>query len=255
MGGCSMSSNYRELPPPPALRDAVEAVWLRQPALQDGRSIAILPDGCMDLIYRYKVREDGGLGGGQLLVSGPDRSAQQITLQRDIGFFGLRLRPGRARQLLDVDARPLVNAGTVVAAIFPQLARLEQRLADCRSAADLVRRLEHEVGLLAGRTTNAAPPRRVLAALARLRQSPIRVDALAGELGLTPRSLHREIVAWTGLGPKRLARIFRLQTSLCRLRAGRNSLALLAMEAGYADQAHMTREFRALAAATPRSLA
>jgi len=248
-----MSGSYRELPPSPALRDAVEAVWLRQPALRAGRSIAILPDGCMDLIYRYKVREDGSLGGGQLLVSGPDRSARHMTLQRDVGFVGLRLRPGRARQLPDIDAPPLVDTGTVAAAMSPGLGRLEQRLADCRSAAELLRQLEHELGLLAAGTASAAPPRRVLTALARLRQPPIRVDALAGELGLTPRSLHREIVAWTGFGPKRLARIFRFQALLSRLRAGRTPLAVLASEAGYADQAHMTREFRALAAATPRS--
>ena len=83
----------------------------------------------------------------------------------------------------------------------------------------------------------------------------MRIDTLAGELGLTPRSFHREIVAWTGLAPKRLARIFRLQATLSRLRADRTPLATLATEAGYADQAHMTREFRALAAATPRALA
>jgi AraC-like DNA-binding protein len=219
---------------------------------QAGRSIAILPDGCMDLIYRYKTRKDGHLGGGQLLDSGPDRSARHVALQHDIGFVGLRLRSGRARQLLNVDAPRLVDAGTVAAAITPQLAKLEQRLADCRSAADPLRQLEHEVGLLARRTTSAAPPRRVLAVLARPRQTSMRIDTLAGELGLTPRSVHREIVAWTGLAPKRLARIFRLQATLSRLRADRIPLAT---EAGYADQAHMTREFRALAAATPSALA
>ena len=68
---------------------------------------------------------------GQLLDSGPDRSARHVALQHDIGFVGLRLRSGRARQLLNVDAPRLVDAGTVAAAITPQLAKLEQRLADC----------------------------------------------------------------------------------------------------------------------------
>ena len=148
-----------------------------------------------------------------------------------------------------IDASPLVDVGTVAGAITPRLEALERRLLDCGSPAALQRRLENE--LLLGAATRRAPPSRVRAAVGRLGQPSVRVDTVADELGLTPRSLHREIVAWTGLGPKQLMRILRLQATLARLRARSEPLAVLAMEAGYADQAHMTREFRALAGATP----
>ena len=81
--------------------------------------------------------------------------------------------------------------------------------------------------------------------------------AVARAVGVTTRTLHREMLAWTGLPPKLLARIFRLQAALGRLRRHRHDgpLAILAAEAGYADQAHMAREFRDLAGAPPSAFA
>jgi AraC-like DNA-binding protein len=65
------------------------------------------------------------------------------------------------------------------------------------------------------------------------------------------------VVAAVGYGPKRLARILRLQRALGAATAphpeGR-SLARVAAEAGYADQAHFSNECLALAGAPPRDL-
>jgi len=63
------------------------------------------------------------------------------------------------------------------------------------------------------------------------------------------------MLRWSGLAPKPLARILRLQRTLAALRAGRLPLALIAAHMGYADQAHMNREMKVLAGATPAELA
>ncbi|HEX6011896.1 MAG TPA: helix-turn-helix domain-containing protein, partial [Geminicoccaceae bacterium] len=129
------------------------------------------------------------------------------------------------------------------------MARLEQRLAAADTPAARAERLETEVAALARQTDGPYPSRRVREALARLRglAPGERVSAVARALGVTTRSLHREIAAWTGLPPKLLARIFRLQAALARVKRESGPLALLAAETGYADQAHMARDFRALA--------
>ena len=57
---------------------------------------------------------------------------------------------------------------------------------------------------------------------------------------------HREI----GLSPKRTLRVLRLHSALHARRYGR-SWAQVAYAAGYADQAHLTRELRALLGETP----
>jgi AraC-like DNA-binding protein len=54
------------------------------------------------------------------------------------------------------------------------------------------------------------------------------------------------------MSPKRYARLMRFRSLLASLRhAPADALGLLALEAGYSDQAHMTREFRAFAGVTP----
>ena len=79
---------------------------------------------------------------------------------------------------------------------------------------------------------------------------------LAGQLALSERTLRRRFDAAFGYGPKTLDRILRFQRFLKRLRGTCNgSMAGLAMEAGYADQAHLGRESRRLAVTTPQRIA
>lgn len=71
---------------------------------------------------------------------------------------------------------------------------------------------------------------------------------MADELGVSERQLHRRTAAAVGYGPKTLARVMRAR----RLAwvPGR-SLAGLAHAAGYASQAHMGDDIRALTGMTP----
>jgi transcriptional regulator GlxA family with amidase domain len=77
------------------------------------------------------------------------------------------------------------------------------------------------------------------------------VDALAEELGLSERQLRRRCMAGVGYGPKTLQRVLRLRRFL---RAGADELAKAAFDAGFADQAHLTRECRRLTGLPPSAL-
>jgi AraC-like DNA-binding protein len=78
------------------------------------------------------------------------------------------------------------------------------------------------------------------------RTGPGTVRGMADELGLSERQLHRRCLATFGYGPKTVQRVLRFQAALQDARAGRR-LADVAADAGYADQAHMSREVRELA--------
>jgi transcriptional regulator GlxA family with amidase domain len=98
----------------------------------------------------------------------------------------------------------------------------------------------------------------VLAAAGALGRPRSRVRMVGERLGLSDRQLLRRFQASVGYGPKTLDRVLRLQRFLARadaLGSGDESLARVAVELGYADQAHLTRECVALAGATPRSFA
>ncbi len=93
------------------------------------------------------------------------------------------------------------------------------------------------------------------AAVAELTHGRRRVADLADALGIGERQLLRRFDRAVGYGPKTLDRVLRLQRLLRALDAGRgDDLAWLALDLGYADQAHMTREAVRLAGRTPGEL-
>ena len=78
-----------------------------------------------------------------------------------------------------------------------------------------------------------------------------RIEDLARTVQLSPRQLRTLMIAETGLSPKQLCRQFRFDGVVARLADGDRTLAQIAAENGYADQAHLTREFRQMAGCTP----
>lgn len=78
-----------------------------------------------------------------------------------------------------------------------------------------------------------------------------RVDDLAHQVMLSPRQLRALMVAEIGLSPKQLGRQFRFDTVIARLSDGTSSLAEIAVACGYADQAHLARDFRQMAGCSP----
>ena len=77
-----------------------------------------------------------------------------------------------------------------------------------------------------------------------------RVRDVAADVGWSTRHLMQEFSAATGLAPKTVARIMRFERSTALVAKG-DGLSLVASRCGFADQAHMTREWQRLAGTTP----
>ncbi len=79
------------------------------------------------------------------------------------------------------------------------------------------------------------------------------VQELAKEVGWSRRHLSEQFRAEFGLAPKVAARVLRFERAVAGLKQRPTKrLADLAAELGYADQAHLTREWHALAGCSPR---
>jgi AraC-like DNA-binding protein len=80
--------------------------------------------------------------------------------------------------------------------------------------------------------------------------------ALARATHLSERQLHRRCTAAFGYGPEFLLRIHRIQRflQLARNESRSPRLADLAIDTGYADQPHLTREVRSIMGTTPAQL-
>jgi len=243
-----MTNGYRQFRPNEAFRSLVDAYWINQrdSCVPVDR---VLPDGCIDLVFR------SGADGGRLFSSALIERPVFFDGAAKDWYVGVRFRPAMARALLDIDPAECRDRDIPAREIDSGFGVLERALQDCASPENALAVLKRAVDARLARCERAAAPTRVREAIALLRRGDVRVHAVARVLGITERNLHRNLTRWSGLAPKPLARILRMQRTLTALRAGGLPLALIAAHMGYADQAHMTHEMKALAGATPAELA
>lgn len=83
-------------------------------------------------------------------------------------------------------------------------------------------------------------------------QTPVAV--LAGEVGWSRKHLTHRFKEQVGLSPKVMARVLRFQRAVELMSRGVPNWVDIAVTCGYYDQAHLNREFRALAGCTPTEL-
>lgn len=190
--------------------------------------------------------------GSRLVIAGPDTTSALMTRRPAARFAGIRFGPGSAPRVLRVPASELLDARIDAAEILGSRAqRCAERLVRLSSLRAVARELESSVaGWLPTSTERDGLLEAALSSLYR-QVTAGSVGALADELGVTERRLLRHFTAGVGYGPKMLQRILRLQRFIALGARGHRGLAELAAMAGYADQAHLTRECRELAGATP----
>ncbi|MBS2012217.1 MAG: helix-turn-helix transcriptional regulator [Deltaproteobacteria bacterium] len=234
-------------PAPQDLRRHVEGVWSYHNATNDWHDEVTPADEGTNLVVQ--------LGPGRapfLFLCGPEPTHRPIVAPPSSVWVGLRLRPGATRAILGVEGCELVGGLVPLADVMPRECRpLAERLAEGEEAAHVL------LEVVRGRSRGArrSPEiERVSRAVALLSDDTTRgLDAVTHELGTSPRSFRREFGRLVGLGPKRFARVLRVRRAARHLSTTPNLLGL-ALDAGFSDHAHMTREFVALLGRAPSEL-
>ncbi|MEC3974115.1 helix-turn-helix domain-containing protein [Amycolatopsis sp. H20-H5] len=219
---------YTETAAPAGLRSVVRCRWR---SVEDAPK-RIVPDGCLDLVA----------GAGEVFVAGPDTAAWTSVAGPGVVQRGLRFVPGQASRVLGVAADELRDERVPLRDLWGRHQE-ERLLAGAVSLTDLV--VEHW-------DPGAEPDRAVAELLARLHNGAPRVRAAMGQLAVSERQLRRRFTQAVGYGPATYLRVARLQRAIA-LAPRTPGLASLAAAAGYADQAHLSRDCRELTGLTPRS--
>ncbi|MBB5786463.1 helix-turn-helix domain-containing protein [Jiangella mangrovi] len=224
---------YRERPS----RIPHAVVW--SSTVRSAESHRVLPDGCLDLLW----------SNGRLTVAGPDTVAHIASWRPGTPFVGLRLASGAGPRVLGLPAHELRDQRVRLDELWPaaQVRRLTERLAEASDPGGLLEAVAQ------GRLAAAAPADPVVERVAERLGQGSTVGEVADEVGLSPRQLHRRSLDAFGYGPKTLARILRLHRALELGRSG-TAAAEAAYAAGYADQAHLSREVRSLTGVTLTTL-
>lgn len=241
-----MTGSYREALPVAPLRPHFLCAWRSELAPGQAVDVAVLPDGCADILWT----------GDRLSVVGPDVVAARPQLGPGARVLGLRFQPGAARGWLGVPLSELVGRRVELGALWGdgRADRLARRMREAATPEDQMLALQQ--ALIDDAARHEAPAPRAAALFRWLAAAPQPGAAgLEDRLQTSERSLRRLSHDHFGYGPKMLERILRLQRFIGMLRGPAHlPLARLAADAGYADQAHLSREVRALCGMTPSAL-
>ncbi len=235
--------SYTEWPARRSPGGSVACLWTSRPS--ETTAGLVLPDACIDLIW----------DGAALFVAGPDTGPVPVPPQPGQWFAGLRFPPGKAPGFLAAPASELLDSRVPLADLWGDAAAASVAgLAAAESPEGAADVLDEVIAGRVGEAPASDPIVDHLVAMLSGQPDANGVVQLASEvLSVGERRLHRHCRAAVGYGPKMLERVLRFQRAR-RLARDTCSLATVAAMAGYADQAHLTRESRRLAGRTPSDL-
>jgi AraC-like DNA-binding protein len=173
-----------------------------------------------------------------------------VRVLRDAGqVFGVAFRPGGFRPFLGRSVATLTDRSIAARDVFGTDPYAMARVVDEESMVGAAERFLRERLPRPDATAGL-----VADIVARIAAEPglVRVGALAESLGMSARRVQRLFCEYVGVGPKWVIRRYRLHEVTERMAAGLPiDWAGLAAELGYADQAHLTRDFRSMVGEPP----
>lgn len=190
-----------------------------------------------------------------LMITGVHGRAWRRTLRGQGRVFAIRLRPAGLSVLSDVTPASIADATVPLTAEFaPRLHGLMEAVSAAAGPAERARAADRVIRQAL--VERAPSPAGLLAnnVLDELREGTHRRTGtpLADRLARSERTIQRACARTLGHGPKWLSRRIRLQEVAVALVARANDdLAVIAADLGYADQSHLTRDFRSAAGITP----
>ncbi|WBB63933.1 helix-turn-helix domain-containing protein [Streptomyces sp. WMMC500] len=168
--------------------------------------------------------------------------------------LGVRFRPGGFRPLARGPVAELADRRVPAAELFgPGVAEVSRAVLRAGAVAEMCALAEDFLRPLLPAAPEPAAEE-AAAVVARIAAEPglLRVTEVAAAAGMSVRRLQRLFAEYVGASPKWVLRRARLQEAAARADAGTPpDLAALAADLGYADQAHLTRDFTATVGAPP----
>lgn len=234
------SETFRESRPAARLAQHVVCFWVQRVPAGFGSFIQrTVPNGSAELVCT--------VGAAPRFV-GPSTGPMETVVAPGTTVVGVRLRPGAGPAVFGQPVAQFVDETVAADLLHGWLsAALGEASAAARSDQEMVDYLQAYVcGQLDRTSSKDLLDPLVLEVVRRLGGGNAEsLRSLAASLYVSERQLRRRVTAATGLGPKTLHRHLRFQRFLAHAAESLHpagQLAALAAQAGYADQAHLTRE-------------
>lgn len=248
---------YEEVLPSPLLKSYVKCYWNLEYTNHEDRIERVVPDGRMELIFHYgdpfRQVDEKDRTQSRSLISGQITEAVLLRPDQKVGILAVRFLPPGFTAIFGESASTLTGQITEFSSLAGKIAtEVEEQILESKTLVDRVRILEK---MLIQFCTKS----RVLDRVARLGsqllyENPVESTILhvADQFGISVRTLERQFKTQVGLSPSKFIKIARFQRAL-RIKNSNPTatLALVAAESGYYDQAHFSRDFKDLTGLSP----
>jgi len=243
--------SYVECPPLPGLAGVVRTVWIQR----TGEAAYVqrhLPTGGVEIHFPV---------GGHPQLVGPLTGPLTEVIPAHTSIVGVRFQPGTAPPLPAV-LDDLVDQRLGLAELWGSSGeRVVEAMARAGTPGRALMILQAHL-LLEFRSAARVDPLVREAVKVLMPWHPVDINTLATYLALSASQLRRRCLHAVGMSPKVLQRTLRFQGFLALAQAGAmttgrrgpDGMAGLAVDVGYADQAHLSRECLRLTGLTPRQL-
>jgi AraC-like DNA-binding protein len=246
-----MNMRFQEAEPSPDLAHVLRSHWEFAVEAGAGGPLPhdVLPDGCVSISYG----RNPAFPGARLGVLGPRVHVLTVPVWGGHVFRGVRLAPAATHAVLGREPGALRGLVPDLAEVAPGLAtRLLGTLGACATFEESASAFEDALRALGPLADRIDPVAAAAAALLVEAGGAVPIAEVAAAVGLSVRQLERRFRAAVGLTPKEFARLRRLRAAARLLVTSEAATwAERAAEAGFADQAHLTREFGSTAGASP----
>ncbi|HEY2476157.1 MAG TPA: helix-turn-helix domain-containing protein [Candidatus Cybelea sp.] len=236
------ASGARFFPPLRTQEPFIEHFWIQQTCSTPAwRTWRIISDANPYLIFM--VSREGSRVQGRCALIGPRSRFVDVTMANRILTCGARLRPGALPLLTHCPASDFTDRSFPVEDVFGADGKLlVERLEELRSPL-------RAISIISDFFTHKWMDQN---RVARLPLGPYtRVEDMAAQTRLPLRTLRSRFTHHVGLSPKRVIRIERLYRALANSHGRSIAWAEIAASSGFADQAHMIREFHDLLGESP----
>lgn len=252
---------FQTCPPSQPIADFVERLWLHQGPVPQQAWDRVLPCGREEILINLSDGElrcyhDNGRLNGRTpgpIFSGLHRGAYLIDTRQQSAIMGVHFKPGGAWSLFGLPACELIDARVAMGDLVSETQPLMDQLmaTSCPDA-----RLKILDATLVSRRLKKGKPLHSAVAWAshQISEYPetVRIGHLAEESGLSNKRFSELFHRQVGLNPKTFARLRRFQRAMALVHASPTpDWCGLALSMGYADQAHLIRDFREFSGLTP----
>ncbi|RZT82094.1 helix-turn-helix protein [Micromonospora violae] len=238
---------FRRHLPAESLRPWVEHYWLIDWAVRTPFEQRVVPHPAVNVVFQ---RNGDGPESGE--VAGVGNDLFRITINGTGRVCGVQFRPGGFHPFWQRPVNELTGRRVPLPA--GRLA-VPDRMVCASDDDERCRALDTLLTAWRPEPEPAAEEAVRLAEAIRTDRTVRRVDDFAARHDVSVRRLQRLFLEYVGVGPKWVIRRYRLQEAVEQAAGGPLSWADLAADLGYSDQAHLVRDFTAVAGVSPAAYA